>query len=99
MQAPFIINLSSKHRSLTRKVAYGLPREETSFTGREKPLITDKQISEIGPGIQIFHKSFGYGEVVDVDGSYVSLFFESNPNKIRKFEFPGTFYQGLLQLR
>ena len=77
----------------------GYPAKKEASQEEEKPLITDKQISEIGPGIQIFHKSFGYGEVVDVEGSYVSLFFESNPNKIRKFVFPGTFYQGLLQLR
>ena len=51
----------------------GYPAKKEASQEEEKPLITDKQLSEIGPGTQVFHKSFGYGEVVDVGGKLRQL--------------------------
>ncbi len=48
----------------------------------------------------MLQKAFGYGRVVDIDGSYIGITFDSDDKKkpSREFMFPGAFFQGLLQI-
>ena len=45
----------------------GYPRKsEPKALGSEEPTITEADLSKIEEGTQVFHKSFGYGEVVSI---------------------------------
>ena len=49
----------------------------------------------------MFHKAFGYGRIVNLNGSYIDVTFDSDDKKkkpSRKFMFPSVFYQGLLKI-
>ena len=49
----------------------------------------------------MFHKAFGYGSIVDLGDGYVEIAFDNDDRKkkpSRKFMFPGSFFQGLLQI-
>lgn len=63
--------------------------------------MTEGELHSLRPGDTIFHKAFGYGEIVDLGESYVEVTFESDKRKkrpSRKFMFPSAFYQGLLRI-
>lgn len=63
--------------------------------------ITEEQFASIEPGFLVFHKAFGYGEVLDLDDSHITIAFDNDDKKkkpYRKLVFPGTFYQGILQI-
>ncbi|WP_418733516.1 hypothetical protein [Ellagibacter sp.] len=65
----------------------------------EEPVITEDALTGIEEGTQVFHKSFGYGEVMAIDESSITVRFDNDPKKRdRTFMFPSTFYQGMLQL-
>lgn len=64
-----------------------------------QPKITQEQIDAIEIGDTVFHRAFGYGEVLGISGDYIVIdFHEGKKKPSRKFMFPQTFYQGLLQL-
>ena len=63
--------------------------------------MTEGELDALEPGDSVFHKAFGYGRIVDMDGSYVEVAFDNDDRKkkpSRKFMFPGAFYQGLLTI-
>ena len=65
----------------------------------EEPIFTESDLAKVHEGVTVFHKSFGYGEVIARDDRFIEINFDDDPKKkSRKFLFPGTFYQGILQL-
>lgn len=59
------------------------------------------ELDALDVGDAVFHKAFGYGEVVDLSDKYVMVSFENDNHKkrpFRQFGFPGAFYQGLLRI-
>lgn len=63
------------------------------------PHVSEESLAELSPGDRIFHKAFGYGEVLEMRESLIKVHFSSDERKKdRMFAFPGAFYQGLLQL-
>lgn len=69
--------------------------------------MTQEQLDELKPGDTVFHKAFGYGRTIDLDEAYIEVTFDSDDKKkkkkkkkkpSRKFLFPGSFSQGLLQI-
>lgn len=65
----------------------------------ETSAVTETQVNQVEEGTQVFHKSFGYGEVVSIDGNFVSVRFDNDrKKKARMFMYPAAFYQGMLQL-
>ena len=78
----------------------GWPDEKDEAT-EVSPLVTEGELDALEPGDSVFHKAFGYGRIVDMDGSYVEVAFDNDDRKkkpSRKFMFPGAFYQGLLTI-
>ena len=72
-----------------------IPRHQSS----EEPAITEADLSKIEEGTQVFHKSFGYGEVISIGSDRSAVRFDNDKKKKdREFMFPSTFYQGMLQL-
>ena len=70
-----------------------VPEEE------KKPGFTEADLAKVYEGATVFHKSFGYGEVISLDDSHIEVAFENDAKKkSRTFMFPATFYQGMLQL-
>lgn len=64
-----------------------------------QPTITQEQLDAIEVGDVVFHKAFGYGDVLEISDSYIIIdFHEGKKKPSRKFMFPQTFYQGLLQI-
>ena len=64
-----------------------------------QPTVTQEQLDAIEVGDVVFHKAFGYGDVLEISDSYIIIdFHEGKKKPSRKFMFPQTFYQGLLQL-
>lgn len=67
----------------------------------EPPAVTQEKLDALEPGDTVFHKAFGYGEVVDIDREHgtievvIGLDKKGKP-KHRKFLFPNVFEQGLL---
>ncbi len=64
---------------------------------------TDAQLAALEVGDTVFHKAFGYGEVVDIDreGGFIDVILGVDKHgkpKQRKFKFPNAFDQGLLAL-
>ena len=65
----------------------------------EKPLVTQEQLDALEIGDTVFHKAFGYGEILDLAEGYITIdFHEGKKKPFRKFIFPGPFYQGILQI-
>lgn len=74
----------------------GAPEEGTE---QLKPKPTQEQIGSLDIGDTVFHKAFGYGEVLDIGGDYIDIdFHEGKKKPSRRFMFPSTIYQGLLQI-
>lgn len=73
---------------------------------KPEPAVTQEQIDELEPGDTVSHKAFGYGRLIDLDEAYIEVTFDSDDKKkkkkkkkpSRKFLFPGSFSQGLLQI-
>ena len=75
--------------------------EERGDEPEVKPAVTQEQLDALEPGAIVFHKAFGYGSIVDLGDGYVEVAFDSDDRKkkpSRKFMFPGSFFQGLLQI-
>ena len=67
----------------------------------ESPLVSKAELDALDVGDTVFHKAFGYGEVVDLSDRYVAVSFENDDHRrkpSRQFAFPGAFYQGLLRI-
>ena len=74
-------------------------KSEPAEAKEEESAITEEALTGVEVGTQVFHKSFGYGEVTAIDESHVTVRFDNDPKKRdRTFMFPSTFYQGMLQL-
>ena len=77
--------------------------EERKLEWHEPPAVTNAKLDNLEPGDTVFHKAFGYGEVVDIDreGGFITVALgvdrRGNP-KQRKFLFPNSFEQGLLSI-
>ena len=77
--------------------------EETKLDWHEPPAVTDAKLAALEPGDTVFHKAFGYGEVIDIDreNGFIEVVLgtdkRGNP-KHRKFLFPNAFDQGMLTL-
>ena len=75
--------------------------EMTTSEWNEPPAVTQEKLDALEPGDTVFHKAFGYGEVVDVDRErgtievVIGLDKKGKPAH-RKFLFPNVFEQGLL---
>ena len=66
-----------------------------------KPAVTQEQLDTLEPGATVFHKAFGYGSIIDLGDRYAEIAFDNDDRKkkpSRKFMFPGSFFQGLLQI-
>ena len=78
----------------------GYPKE--SFEPVKPTLIVTKaELDGLDLGDTVFHKAFGYGQIVSLDDSYIEVAFENDNHKkkpSRRFVFPGSFYQGLLRI-
>lgn len=75
--------------------------EETEREWHEPPAVTDAKLAALEPGDTVFHKAFGYGEVVDIDreGGSIEVVLGLDKHgrpKHRRFLFPNAFEQGLL---
>ena len=68
------------------------------ITAEEKPLITEEELDALEPGDSVFHKAFGHGEIIEITSSSIIVAFSNDKTKSRTFMFPGTFYQGILQI-
>ena len=63
------------------------------------PRVSEAELEALEPGDRIFHKAFGYGQVLEVRDALIKVHFASDgKKKDRMFGFPSAFYQGLLQL-
>jgi preprotein translocase subunit YajC len=63
--------------------------------------VTQEQLDELKPGGTVFHKAFGYGQILAISDSYIEISFDADDKKkrpSRKFMFPSAFFQGLLQI-
>ncbi|EUB31607.1 hypothetical protein [Olsenella uli] len=78
----------------------GYPKKsESKALEPEEPAITEADLAEIKEGTRVFHKNFGYGEVVSIGSDRIAVRFDNDKKKKeREFMFPSTFYQGMLQL-
>lgn len=72
--------------------------ERIAKTAEEKPLITEEELDALEPGDSVFHKAFGHGEIIEITSSSIIVAFSNDKTKSRTFMFPGTFYQGILQI-
>ena len=81
----------------------GYPAKEGVDDWQEPPAVTQERLDSIEPGDAVFHKAFGYGEVVDIDREkgtievVIGLDKKGKP-KHRTFLFPNVFEQGLLMV-
>ena len=77
--------------------------EERKLDWHEPPAVTDAKLAALEPGDTVFHKAFGYGEVVDIDraGGLIEVVLGTDKHgrpKRRTFLFPNAFEQGMLTL-
>ncbi|MCC6099525.1 MAG: GIY-YIG nuclease family protein [Atopobium sp.] len=75
--------------------------EESSATLKPTPIVMELELDNLEIGDTVYHKAFGYGQVVRLDDSYIEVAFENDNHKkkpSRRFVFPGSFYQGLLRV-
>ncbi len=77
--------------------------EMTDPEWSEFPAVAQEKLDALEPGDTVFHKAFGYGEVVDVDrehgtiGVIIGVDKKGKPKR-RKYLFPNVFEQGLLTI-
>ena len=69
----------------------------------EFPAVVQEKLDALEPGDTVFHKAFGYGEVVDVDREHGTIEViigvdKKGKPKCRKYLFPNVFEQGLLTI-
>ena len=75
--------------------------EESFEPVKPTPIVTKAELNGLDLGDTVFHKAFGYGQIVSLDDSYIEVSFENDNHKkkpSRRFVFPGSFYQGLLRI-
>lgn len=73
--------------------------EEIGEEEIEAPAVSKAEFDKLAPGDIVFHKAFGYGDVLDINGDKIVVdFHEGKKKPSRTFMFPSTFYQGLLQI-
>jgi hypothetical protein len=63
--------------------------------------VSQEQLDSLTIGDTVFHKAFGYGQIIDLDEGYIEVAFDDDDHKrkpSRKFKFPSAFYQGLLSI-
>ena len=77
--------------------------EEHKLDWHEPPAVTDAKLAALEPGDTVFHKAFGYGEVLDIDraGGLIEVVLGTDKHgrpKRRTFLFPNAFEQGMLTL-
>lgn len=66
----------------------------------DKPLSLEIEIESIKPGDTLVHKAFGEGIVMKINDEYIYIDFNEGKKKpFRKFIFPSTFYQGILNCK
>lgn len=82
----------TKHKASWWLKGYPTQKEIT------RPRITYAEIASLEEGMTVFHKAFGYGEIVVLGDTTVEVAFDEDAGKMRKFMFPSAFYQGLLQI-
>lgn len=78
----------------------GYPKESFEPV-KPTPIVTKAELDGLDLGDTVFHKAFGYGQIVSLDDSYIEVAFENDNHKkkpSRRFVFPGSFYQGLLRI-
>ncbi|KFI67589.1 GIY-YIG nuclease family protein [Bifidobacterium magnum] len=63
-----------------------------------EPEFDEEAIENIDVGDVVFHKGFGYGSVVRMDGKYIIVKFDSDKKKERSFRYPNAFYDGFLSI-
>ena len=74
------------------------PKDEPE---ESKPAVTQELLDALEVGETVFHKAFGYGSIVSLGDGYIEIAFDNDDWKkkpSRKFMFPGSFFQGLLQI-
>jgi len=78
----------------------GYPKKSESKTSKPlEPSINEADLFKIKKGTKVFHKYFGYGEVLTISDDRLSIRFDNDKRKKdRVFMFPSAFYQGMLQL-
>lgn len=60
----------------------GYPKKsEPKALEPEEPAITEDDLSKIEEGTQVFHKSFGYGEVVSIGSDRIAVRFDNDKKK------------------
>lgn len=77
--------------------------EMTDPEWSEFPAAVQEKLDALEPGDAVFHKAFGYGEVVDVDCEHGTIEViigvdKKGKPKRRKYLFPNVFEQGLLTI-
>ena len=75
--------------------------EERKLEWEEPAQITQEQLDALEPGDTVFHRSFGYGEITEIDREhgriYTVLGVDRNNKPVnRMFLFPNAFEQGIL---
>lgn len=73
----------------------GYPEHTDERSSEADQPVTEAELRMIKAGDTVFHKAFGYGEVIDVDWDNKSIDVKLGV-KTRTFMFPSSFYQGLL---
>ena len=77
----------------------GYPAKTEPEPEEEKPSFSEADLAKVYEGATVFHKSFGYGEVIALDAEFIEIAFDNDAKrKSRKFLFPAAFYQRMLQL-
>ena len=77
--------------------------EMTDPEWSEFPAVVQEKLDALEPGDAVFHKAFGYGEVVDVDCEHGTIEViigvdKKGKPKRRKYLFPNVFEKGLLTI-
>ena len=75
--------------------------EERKEEPTPEPIVTQEQLDALELDDVVFHKAFGYGRIVNMDDRHIMIAFDSDDKRkkpSRMFPFPGSFYQGLLQV-
>ena len=63
--------------------------------------MTQAELDELEVGDVVFHKAFGYGEIIELTEKSIKVSFDDDNKKKapwRGFVFPDAFFQGFLQL-
>lgn len=68
---------------------------------KDEPAVTQEQLDALSLGDAVFHKAFGSGRIVNLNDDYIEVTFANDDKKkkpSRKFMYPSSFFQGLLQI-